>query len=621
MRLNLSVRQRLILAFGLMILLGVFVSGAGLIYARELHLMASETRDGAQLVERLFELEVEWLNVVKTVDHLLLTHQTGVIEDQLENDLQALNQSLRALQSETTGESSAITGQNAERLETLQVLGVELTEKTRELVTMARAGRWPRAQTTRHTDLAALERRFNENLYDLKNSIRRDVQASVSESTRVQRNIRWYWILAALGAILVGSWIGFMVITSITRPVAALVKAAEAVQEGDLSRRVEVARQDEIGLLARTLNKTSSQLQEMLSEMEQRVKERTHEMEETLFELEGAAQVAKQAASIRDIDQLLDETAHLMSVLLGFYHTGIFLLDEEGEYAVLQAASSQGGRRMLGRDHRLKVGGEGIIGEVAASGTARLALDVGEDAVHFVNPDLPDSHSEVAVPMEVRGKIIGVIDVQSKEKEAFSDQDVAIIKTLADQIALAVENARLLEESERAVRELERLYGQQVREAWQRSSIAQSPTYRYTQMGVEKEGEPADLMEVADEPKIVQERDGRQLAAPIRLRGQNIGSILLRQDQDEEPWSPDEVALMEEISDQIALALENARLLEETQRRAARERLVGEITTRMRESLDVEAVLQTAAREMRTALDLEEAEVRIMPSALEDDET
>jgi methyl-accepting chemotaxis protein PixJ len=140
-------------------------------------------------------------------------------------------------------------------------------------------------------------------------------------------------------------------------------------------------------------------------------------------------------------------------------------------------------------------------------------------------------------------------------------------------------------------------------------------------MGIEKEGEPADLMEVADEPKIVQERDGRQLAAPIRLRGQNIGSILLRQDQDEEPWSPDEVALMEEISDQIALALENARLLEETQRRAARERLVGEITTRMRESLDVEAVLQTAAREMRTALDLEEAEVRIMPSALEDDET
>jgi GAF domain-containing protein len=111
------------------------------------------------------------------------------------------------------------------------------------------------------------------------------------------------------------------------------------------------------------------------------------------------------------------------------------------------------------------------------------------------------------------------------------------------------------------------------------------------------------------------------LAAPIRLRGQNIGSILLRQDQDEEPWSPDEVALMEEISDQIALALENARLLEETQRRAARERLVGEITTRMRESLDVETVLQTAAREMRTALDLEEAEVRIMPSALEDDET
>lgn len=620
MGLNLSVRQRLIIAFGVMIVLGLFVSGAGLIYIQEMERASEASRQRRVSIEQLADLKLKWLKAMSTVDQILLTRQTGVTEDRLSADLQALNQELYALQDETTGDSATITGQNAETVEALRRLGAELAEQMAELATMARAGRWSRAQTMRHTDLATLERRFNENLEALEDGLRHDLQASMGESTRIQRNLRWYWILAALGAILIGSWMVFMVTGSITRPIEALVDAAEAVQQGDLSRRVEVERHDEIGMLARTLNETSSRLQEMLSELEQRVNERTRELEETLFELEGAAQVARQAASIRDVDQLLDETAHLMSVLLGFYHTGIFLLDEDKEYAVIQAASSEGGRRMLERGHRLKVGGQGIVGAVAASGTTRVALDVGEDAVHFTNPDLPETHSEVAVPMELRGEIIGVIDIQSKEKGAFSDQDVAIIKSLADQIALAIENARLLEESGRALRELERLYGERVREAWQRPSIARSSAYHYTHMGVQ-EAESPELTETVGEAKVVQERNGRQLAAPIQLRGQNIGSILLKQGPDEEPWSPEEVALMEEISDQIALALENARLLEETRRRAQREQLIGQITTHMRQSLDVEDVLQTAVREMRTALDLEEAEVRIMQTALEEDET
>ncbi len=620
MGLNLSVRQRLIIAFGVMIVLGLFVSGAGLIYIQEMERASEASRQRRVSIEQLADLKLKWLKAMSTVDQILLTRQTGVTEDRLSADLQALNQELYALQDETTGDSATITGQNAETVEALRRLGAELAEQMAELATMARAGRWSRAQTMRHTDLATLERRFNENLEALEDGLRHDLQASMGESTRIQRNLRWYWILAALGAILIGSWMVFMVTGSITRPIEALVDAAEAVQQGDLSRRVEVERHDEIGMLARTLNETSSRLQEMLSELEQRVNERTRELEETLFELEGAAQVARQAASIRDVDQLLDETAHLMSVLLGFYHTGIFLLDEDKEYAVIQAASSEGGRRMLERGHRLKVGGQGIVGAVAASGTTRVALDVGEDAVHFTNPDLPETHSEVAVPMELRGEIIGVIDIQSKEKGAFSDQDVAIIKSLADQIALAIENARLLEESGRALRELERLYGERVREAWQRPSIARSSAYHYTHMGVQ-EAESPELTETVGEAKVIQERNGRQLAAPIQLRGQNIGSILLKQGPDEEPWSPEEVALMEEISDQIALALENARLLEETRRRAQREQLIGQITTHMRQSLDVEDVLQTAVREMRTALDLEEAEVRIMQTALEEDET
>ncbi len=166
-------------------------------------------------------------------------------------------------------------------------------------------------------------------------------------------------------------------------------------------------------------------------------------------QLAAAAEVARDATSILDVEQLLNETVHLISEQFGFYHAGVFLLDEAGEYAVLQAASSEGGQRMLARGHKLRVGKVGIVGKVAATGEPHIALDVGKDAVHFANPDLPDTHSEMGLPLRVRGRVIGVLDVQSTRVAAFTEDDVAVLQTLADQLAAAIANARLF----RAVRE------------------------------------------------------------------------------------------------------------------------------------------------------------------------
>ena len=267
---------------------------------------------------------------------------------------------------------------------------------------------------------------------------------------------------------------------------------------------------------------------------------------------------------------------------------------------------------MLERGHKLEVGRVGIVGYVASFGEPRIALDVGEDAVFFENPDLPNTRSEMAVPLAVRGEIVGVLDVQSLEGGAFTDEDVEVLQTLADQVAVAIENARLVEESQRALHQLERLYGQQARQAWQEQA-ARRAAYRYTGVGVEAvspvEGAEVDGFGGRGEPYAGHEGDRPRLSTPIRLWGQDIGSIVLRRDPDTDPWSPEEAALVAEVSAQVAMALENARLLEDTQRRAARERLVTDITAKIRASSDVETIMRTAVRELGMAMDADRARV------------
>jgi GAF domain-containing protein len=319
--------------------------------------------------------------------------------------------------------------------------------------------------------------------------------------------------------------------------------------------------------------------------------------------------VARGAAAIRDLEQLLKETVHLISDRFGFYHAGIFLLDEARQYAVLRAASSEGGGHMLARRHKLKVGEEGIVGYAVGTGEPRIALDVGEDAVFFNNPDLPMTHSEMAVPLKVHDQIIGVLDVQSTEPAAFSEEDVAILQALADQVSLAIENARLFEQSQRALQDLDALYGRRARKAWQEQVARQPAAYHYTGLGVEPASASAELKTGAQ--ALENTGDDQRLTAPIRLRGQSIGSIVLRQDSAAEPWSSEEMALVDEVSTQIGLALENARLLEEAQRQAQREHVIRQVTEQMRRAVNVETVLQTTVAKLGQAMAAPRVYVRL----------
>ncbi len=167
-----------------------------------------------------------------------------------------------------------------------------------------------------------------------------------------------------------------------------------------------------------------------------------------------------------DLETLLSQVTNLISERFDFYHVGIFLVDPAGQYAVLRAANSEGGQRMLARQHKLRVGQVGIVGYATGTGQARIATDVGEDAIYFNNPDLPRTRSEMALPLKDGEKVIGALDVQSMKSNAFSTEDIELFNTLADQVAVAIVNSRLYEETQQALKEMQEINRQYLRQSW-----------------------------------------------------------------------------------------------------------------------------------------------------------
>jgi GAF domain-containing protein len=335
--------------------------------------------------------------------------------------------------------------------------------------------------------------------------------------------------------------------------------------------------------------------------LEQRVVERTREISDKTRQLEAASNVARKIAEIRDLQALLNNVALSVADQFDYYHVGIFLLDDKEQFATLQAASSEGGRKMLELGHRLAVGQTGIVGYVTGRGIPRVALDTGADAVFFDNPHLPLTHSEMALPLIVRGKVIGALDIQSNKIDAFSAGDIDVMQTVADQLSIAIENTRLFTESEAVISQFETLTTLQTRDAWANYMKRHAPAYQYSAFGVRP---------VRD---VKTEEGPRSVRVPIELRGQEIGVIHLRRKENSPVWSKREREMALEIASQVALALDTSRLLEETQKSAARDQMVANVSNKIRETLDMETVLQTAADELRNAFGLMEAEVRLSP--------
>jgi GAF domain-containing protein len=342
-------------------------------------------------------------------------------------------------------------------------------------------------------------------------------------------------------------------------------------------------------------------LRESQTQLENRVEERTQELSQKTKLINAASFVAHQAAAIQDLDRLLRHTVNLISEQFGFYHVGIFLTNQRGDYVNLQAASSEGGKRLLERGYRLGVGTEGIIGFVAAEKKNRISLDVGKDAIFFDNPELSGTRSELSLPLIVRNRVIGVLDMQSAEVSAFKYDEIDIFQTMADQIAVTIENTRLITESQLVISQLETISNENTRQNWRSELTVRKPKFHYSVSGVHSI------------EKSVPQKGENILDVPIVLRGQKIGTISLQRKTEFHKWTAQEETLAAKVADQTALALENIRLVERTRQRANREQAIANVTARVRETLDLDTVLRTTAREIQRALNLQEAEVRLLP--------
>ena len=339
-------------------------------------------------------------------------------------------------------------------------------------------------------------------------------------------------------------------------------------------------------------------LLQLNTDLEKRVQERTAELAESTnqiqkraSQLETIAKTARSAASANNLNELLTTFTRDISERFGFYHVGIFLIENNREYAVLSAANSEGGAKMLAREHRLKVGAQGMVGYVAARGTPRIALNVGEEAVFFNNPDLPETQSEMSLPLRFGGEIIGVLDIQSKTQNAFSEQDVEIFSILADQVSVAIQNARSLEKAQRALLEVELATSQLTGQAWkQHAEMLALQGYRYD--GVKSE--PLRTGTKGDTPET--------LTIPVRLRGQLIGRLKLKASDTNRQWSADERAIIDSTAERMAIALEGARLLDEAQKRATREQRISEISSKLGSTFQLDSILRDTVEELGQAL-------------------
>jgi len=350
------------------------------------------------------------------------------------------------------------------------------------------------------------------------------------------------------------------------------------------------------------LRGSNQQLTELRDLLELRVQERTAALEKRAAQLQTVASVARTIVALKDLDSLLPEITKLVSEQFGFYHTGIFLVDESNEYAVLQAANSEGGRRMLDRHHQLRLDSNSIVGYATSRGEPRIALDVGADAVYFNNPDLPDTRSEMALPLRAGRQTIGALDVQSTDTNAFSQEDISVLATLADQVAIAIENARLFGESRSALSESQNTIEKYVKQAWGSFSQQMKHTgfvFDGKQVVPLEKGARREQIKAAMETgRLSLERAASTIAIPIRLRGQMIGVLDVRSKSGQREWTRDEISMLEAAAERAALALENARLVDSAQRRAARERAIGEISARIGTASNVDAILQTAVEEL-----------------------
>ena len=355
----------------------------------------------------------------------------------------------------------------------------------------------------------------------------------------------------------------------------------------------------------KSLEDRNKELSDLREYLEDQVHKNTQQLIRRTNYLESASQVASKSLSTLNLQDMLDSAVKLISEQFGFYHVGIFLLDEDKKWAVLRAASSPGGKQMIERMHRLEVGKQGMVGFASSFGRARISQDINLDYIHSKTSELPETRAEMSLPMIARDQIIGVLDIQDTNPQAFTQDDISILQTMTNQISLAVENIRLYQQTQTNLTEIERLYGQYSQQSWkeayQRNLLS---SYRYSKGVIEPVSEKDNF-----------QPEGNLVSIPIIVRGTQIGTIDIAKDNDQSSWTNDELKLLESLSEQLGIAVDSARLFNESQLRATTEHVIGQISADIWEHMEIDSILKTAADNLRQSLAVPEVTISMVPAS------
>ncbi|NWF63792.1 MAG: GAF domain-containing protein [Chloroflexi bacterium] len=333
--------------------------------------------------------------------------------------------------------------------------------------------------------------------------------------------------------------------------------------------------------------------------LEAKVQDRTAELETRMGQLRASTTTARAIAESQEISELLNKAVALISERFEYYHVAIFIMDAPRQIAFLQAASSETGKKQIGQSFRIERDRKKPLAVVAETRKTLITHDL--DRANFVqDANYPLTRSRMVMPLAVRGHLIGILDIHSDQPRAFNEQDAEVLQALADLTAISFDNVRLLNETRTLLSQLEANTSLQTQRTWSKFTSRHKSAFQYTPAGVRP------LFEHENR----EQKNG--LLIPIKLHGQSIGNIRLQKRKGtSNEWTERERDLAEKISSQVALALENSRLVDEAQKNAMRNQMIANFSTYVRETLDIEAVIKTAATELRKVFDLKEAEIMI----------
>lgn len=402
------------------------------------------------------------------------------------------------------------------------------------------------------------------------------------DGTQLLQKLQIELVIVVLSILCISFLLSYLLSRQIFRPLHELVDTFDQVEKGNLKQRAKVSSADEIGELSASFNRMVIQLDSLQQGLEKRIANRTEQ-------LRASNEVGKIASTILDPDILVAQAVNLIANTFSYYFVAIFLIVDD-RWAELKDATGTAGEVLKENRHRVLISDNNLVGAAIVKKEAQIALDVGVDAKVFYNPLLPYTRSELTLPLVVGDRVIGSLDVHSQREADFTPDDISTLQGMTNQVAIAIENARLFKEMDETLEELRQANRQYVVTSWSQKLRGEKLEFETKTFAPSEGAEPQNI-EIG-----------------LNLRDQSIGAIRLQTEND---WSQEDQSWVESLATQVAISLENARLIEESQESALRERLSASIVQKIWASNSIDGILQTAIRELGRALEASEASIEL----------